>query len=249
MSLRSQKILLWWSVVFFAIYFVGLYLAHMLPPVDPHWSASQIAAHYRAHSTEIRLGSALDCWAGGGFLPFALVIAAQMYRIETRESDKVPVWTWVMMASGTLQALMLALPAMWWGVAAYTATRSQDATSVIHELATLTWIAAAQWSIFTWISVAVVCLVPHSVPHSPFPRWLAYYSIFVTFTFETAPITYLSRNRIFGWNGLLPFWIAVAAFGVWMLAMYPMLFRALNAQIAEDRRAAAGGPALGSANC
>jgi len=41
---------------------------------------------------------------------------------------------------------------------------------------------------------------------------------------------------VFAWNGLLVFWSPLSLFGVWIVVMAVLLFRAINAQIADRDR-------------
>jgi len=237
-STRMQKFLLQLSIVLLVSFFAILaFLIHMFPPVDPNWSADEIAAFYQKYSTQIRFGVMLSSWITGGFLAWIVVIAAQIYRVEKLKPGKAPVLSWLTLLGGALQAMVLALPMMWWGVAAYTPSRAPDATAVIHEMAMLNWITADQWLPWVYLPIVIVCLIPRTVTHSPFPRWLGYCTILMAVTSETGALAYMSRSSLLGWNGLLPWWIPIFSFGIWYVIFNTQVFKALNAQIAEEQLA------------
>jgi hypothetical protein len=194
---------------------------------------------------EIRIGAVIGALTGGFIIPLMVVFAAQIYRIESHQRDfdgdprgKAPVWTWLTLASGGVVAVPLALPLIFWGAAAYTATRSPDATAVLHDLAMLLFITGSQFYIFPWVAMTVASFMPKTVPHNPFPRWFGYFNIFITVTFEFGVPPLLTRTGVWAWNGLLGWWTPVTTLGIWFVVVYVLLFKAINAQMAEEERAA-----------
>src|SRR5439155_20192408 len=200
MSLRSQKVFIWWSLIMTVFYFIALrFLLHMLPPPTARWSAGEIARFYVEHSGEIKVGAVVASFTGGCFVPIVIVIVVQMHR---HEQGRVPVWTILGCVGGALMTIFLALPPLFFGVAAFTPDRSADVTAIMHELGLLTLITTDQFYIFLWVAIVVTCLTPNSVVHSPFPRWFGYFSAWTALMFSTAPIAFLTRSGPFAWNGL-----------------------------------------------
>jgi hypothetical protein len=88
-SLRSQKVLIWWTIVFAAIYGLALrFLLHMMPPPTAKWSSAQIAQFYAEHTTEIKWGATIASWTSASFTPLVIVVGIQLYRHERGR----PVW-------------------------------------------------------------------------------------------------------------------------------------------------------------
>jgi hypothetical protein len=227
MSERAQRILLWWGLAFTAIYGVVWWrLFQMMPPPAATWSTQQIADFYVQHSSEIKLGATICGWTSGFMVPLAVVVAIQLSRHEKGK----PVWSTLACAGGTLMSVVLVLPPIFWGVAAYTPTRAPEVTAIMHELALLTLVTTDQYYIFMWVAIAVLCLTPNSVVHSPFPRWFGYFTAWTALMFEAGAIAFLTRTGPFAWNGLLVFWSPVILFGAWIVVMVVLLFRALRAQ-------------------
>jgi hypothetical protein len=230
MSIRGQRVLVWWGLIFTAIYGVVLrFLLHMLPPPSATWSATQVAAFYTEHATEIRWGATIAGWTSAFMVPLAIVIAVQLSR---HESGK-PVWSIAAFAGGITMSIPLVLPPIFWGVAAFTPTRAPEITATMHELALLTLVTTDQYYIFLWVPVAVLALVPNTVVNSPFPRWFGYLTIWIALMFEAGAIAFNTRTGPFAWNGLLVFWSPLSLFGLWILVMSVLLFKALNAQAQE----------------
>jgi hypothetical protein len=231
LSLRSQKVLIWWTIIFTAIYGLALrFLLHMMPPPTAKWSAAQIAQFYTDHSTEIKWGATIAGWTSAFFVPLAIVVGIQLYRHERGR----PVWSIVAVANGVIMSIFLVLPPLFWGVAAFTPTRPAEVTAIMHELGTLTLTTTDQYYIFMWVAVVVVCLAPNKVVHSPFPRWYGYFTAWTALMFEAGAIAFLTRGGPFAWNGLLVFWSPLTLFGAWIAVTATLLLKSLNKQIADE---------------
>lgn len=230
MSERSQRILVWWTIIATIIFgSCMLFLFRMFPPPSAQWPAERIAQFYQENSTQIRIGAMICGWASAFFVPFSIVLGVQMRRIETNG----PVWSWMAMAGGVLTSVYLTLPPILWGVAAYTPTRAPEITATFHEFAVLTIITTDQYFVLLWAAIVFICLTPSSVVASPFPRWFGYYSAWCALVFEAGAVAFLPRTGPFAWNGLLAFWIPFCLFGSWMVVVCVLLLRALKEQSNE----------------
>jgi hypothetical protein len=169
-----------------------------VPAGKPEVVSGEIVGFYRAQSATIRCGAALSCVTGGGFLLFVIIAWRSDLPDRATRAGQRPVWTWLTIVGGGVQAVVLALPMMWWGVAAYTAARVPNATAVVHELATLTWIASDQFLLMWIVPVALMSLGTSSMARSPFPRWCGSYTVFTAIVFEGGVLPYLLREWIFG---------------------------------------------------
>jgi hypothetical protein len=235
MSERAQRIMIWWSLAFTVIYGVVWWrLFHMMPPPTATWSPAQIANFYVQHGSEIRLGATICGWTSGFMVPLAVVVAIQLSRHEKGR----PGWSTLAAAGGVMMSVPLVLPPIFWGVAAYTPTRAPDVTAIMHELAMLTLVTTDQYYIFMWVAIAVICLIPNTVVHTPFPRWFGYFTAWTALMFEAGAIAFLTRTGPFAWNGLLASWSPVILFGAWIVVMVVLLFKALRDQT-EDAEALA----------
>lgn len=233
-SLTSQRAILWWGVALAVIYGISfVFLLQQAPLKNPQWSPEQIQQWYVDNQTKIKWGAVICSWTGCFMMPFWAVFAAQMSRVEP---GRWKVWSALSLASGTLMSIYLALPPMFWGVAAYTAPRKDpEVTSLMHELASLTMTTTDQAYIFGWIAVTVIALRPatQKVKNNPFPRWWAYGSLWITFMFEAGAFAFLPRTGPFAWNGLLVFWSPFVLFTIWIVIQSNLTFKAIAAQKAD----------------
>jgi len=225
-SLRSQRWILWLGIVFAVIYGLAvLLLIDMIPPPDATMSEAQIGAWYAERHDSIRIGAMISAWTSGFMVPIGVVMTLQVARLERGRA-----WT-LMCAAGTwLMSIPLVLPPIFWGVAAYTKDRSPEVTSIMHELGTLTFVTTDQYYIYAWIAVAVISFLPTAVPHSPFPRWFGYLTIWAAFMFEAGAIAFLPRTGPFAWDGVLVLWSPVLIFSAYMIVLCFQLFKAISAQ-------------------
>jgi hypothetical protein len=230
-SLASQRAILWWGVVLAIVYGLAyVLLLQQAPLKSPQWSAEQVAQWYVANATRIKWGAVICGWTGCFMMPIWAVFAAQMARVEP---GRWKVWSALSLASGALMSIYLALPPMFWGVAAYTAPRKiPEVTTLMHELASLTMTTTDQAYVFAWFAVTVIALRPATqrIKNNPFPRWWAYGSLWITFMFEAGAFAFLPRTGPFAWNGLLVFWSPFLLFTVWIIIQCNLCFRAIRAQ-------------------
>ncbi|HEY1970840.1 MAG TPA: hypothetical protein VGH89_23000 [Pseudonocardia sp.] len=236
MSERSQIAIVWWSLVLATIYGLALgFLLHMIGPPSATWSANEIARFYAENRISVRIGATIASWTSMFMLPLWAVIAAQIRRQE----KGTPIWTIMAATGGSLMGLFLALPPLFFGVAAFTPTRAPEITATMHELGLLTLVTTDQVYIFNWAAVVVICLVPQVAPFSPFPRWYGYFSAFCGVAFEVGAFAFNFRTGPFSWNGLIVFWMPLTLFGVWILVSSVLLLKALKAQrLAAETRIA-----------
>ncbi|KAA1421852.1 hypothetical protein F0U44_06175 [Nocardioides humilatus] len=236
-SERSQRLILWWGIGLAVIYGVCLiFLFDMVPPPSAEWSPEQVAAFYQEHGTRIRWGSVICGWTSAFMMPILAVVTMQMARVETGGAK---IWSALSLVSGAMMSLFLALPPIFWGVAAFNADRGDEITAMMHELGLLTLTTTDQYYIFMWVGVTVLALRPATqlVKHNPFPRWWGYLSLWITVMFEAGAFAFIPKTGPLSWNGLLVFWSPLSLFGVWITIQSWLVFRALRGQVADKQAA------------
>lgn len=228
-SLRSQIFILWWALIFMAIFTLSLvFLLHIVPPPDATMSAEEIKSWYMRHDGDIKLGAAVCGWTSAFFVPLSAVTAAQIRRHETG----YPIWSQLTLISGGLTAIFLVLPPIAFGAAAFTPGRSADATAIMHEFGLLMLVTTDMWYVFMWTGVILVSLRPDNVANPAFPRWFGYFSIFSLTVFEFGVFAFLVRAGPFAWDGVVVWWAVFTIFLAWMIAAGGLLLRALKLQLA-----------------
>src|ERR671922_134184 len=102
MSERSQRVLVWWGVVFVAIYGLALaLLLDMVPPPTAKMSADEIAVWYAERHDEVRIGAVIAGWTSAFLVPITVVIAVQMARQEAGRK----VWSLLAVCGGAVMSV------------------------------------------------------------------------------------------------------------------------------------------------
>lgn len=227
LSVRSQTFVVWWAIVITLAFGLALaFLLRMFPPPSATLSAEQVADIYKTHSTAIKIGATICSWTSAFMVPLWIVVAIQIRRQEPGR----PIWTMMALIGGCVNSVVLVLPPIFWGVAAFAPGRSADVTATLHQLGIFTFVSTDQWYMFNWLAVIVISLRKPLAPHSPFPRWFGYYSVLVFLDFLPGALCFNFRTGPFAWNGLLVFWIPASTFFVWMFLMAVLLLKALKLQ-------------------
>jgi hypothetical protein len=240
-SVSKQKALVWWSITWVIVYgLIMIFLFHVVPPPAPSLTAQQIAHWYVVHHTSIRIGAMIAGWTSAWAIPLSVVIGVQIERQE--EGRKV--WAVLAICGGVTMSIFIMFPFLCWGVAAFTTNRDPQVTDMMFQLGTLSFITTDQFYVFLWVAVAVICLTPCALKHTPFPRWFGYYSAWEVIMYCAGAVAFFPRHGPFAWNGLLAFWFPLVLFGTWLAMMCFLLLRALNQQRGEEleRSPAAAAP-------
>lgn len=227
-SERVQIILTWWSMIFFAISLVvWWWLFKMVPPPTPMLSEAEVAQFYIQNGAKIRTGAMISSWVSAFMVPLAVVVFIQMKKLESG----TPAWSYLAFAGGITMSMFLVFPPILWGVAAYTVDRAPELTTLMHELAMLTFVTTDQYYIFMWLPLAFVSIrAKENDPLSPFPRWYGWLTLWATLTAEVGALAFHFKSGPFAWNGLLVFWLALVLFGGWLIVTYYMLLKSLKLQ-------------------
>jgi hypothetical protein len=226
-SARTQRLLLAATVVTGGIFTFGyVLLSGMFPPPSPALSATDVAALYTEHNMRLRIGVAL-CLIGGGFnIPWSLTVAAQMAKLE----KGLPLWSILQMIGAVMNSIMVVVPVLLWGTAAFNPARNPEITQALHDFAMLTFITPVSWLWMQMLPVAIVSLSRRDhEARSAFPRWIGWLSMSLCLITQHGVTGQLVKTGPFAWNGLLTFWVPVAMSGLWVSALYYTLNKSIDA--------------------
>jgi hypothetical protein len=134
---------------------------------------------------------------------------------------------------GVMTSIFVVFPPILWGIAAFSPERPAEITLLIHQCAAIIFVTTTQYFIFQIVAIAVVAFTQKVDPHSPFPRWFGYLSIWIAFLTEIAVAGYLTKTGPFAWNGLFVFWLPLGAASLWLVMLAVMMLRALGRQRAH----------------
>jgi len=208
------------------VMFIGVWLcAGLIPPPKPHESALQIQRLWSDHTDLKRLGLLLVMVAGALTAPFVAVISVQLRRIEGRNC----MMSYAQLGLGMVGITAFIFPTMFMEVAAFRPHRDPALTLLINDLGWLTFVG--MWMFATFQCFAIAIAVFKDEHEQVFPRWLAYFNIWVGTLFVPGSLIYFFKSGAFSWAGAFCFWLPLSVFGIWFVVMVVMLLRATDRQL------------------
>jgi hypothetical protein len=199
----------------------GLLLAGFVPPPSPRLAAPEIAVLYRDHALLIRVGMILALVGFAGYTALVGAISAQMRRLE----GVGPLPAYLQLGAGSIGVLTVMFPVMIFAITAFRPERDPQLTQLLNDVGWLLIIPAFPTFSAQFGGIALGVLRDRAA-RPVFPRWCAYFNLWVALLFMPGGLAYLFRSGPFAWNGLFSFWLAAAAFFAWLLVMPYLLLRA-----------------------
>lgn len=228
---RAQRFMVWLSIGMILVFGVSYAaLTGFWPPRSPSLPAEEVMHLYADHYTTLRIGVVICLITAAYNLPWSIVLGPQMARHE----KGVPLWSILQVLTGTLGVLLLMLPALFWGVAAFSPNRAPETTLLMHELAFLTFVTPVTFFALQALPVIVIGLRDKDQETSALPRWVG-----ILTTAEVGVFAQLFKTDPFAWNGVFTFCIPLSVFVVWFFALAYTMLRAVSRQ---ERDAAAAAP-------
>ena len=203
-------------------------LCHFLPPPSPNMTALDVAGLYQTNTGLKRMGFMLMMLAGGFQWSFTAALSVHMRRIE----GPARMLTYTQLAVGSANGVLTLIPSLFFTVAAFRPDRNPDVTMALHDLAWITTTMPVASFMLQQFVIAMAVFADKAT-RPVFPRWVAYMNIWTALLYLPAFGETFFKTGPFAWNGLLAFWIAVAAFMGWTISMLVMLFKAIRSQEAE----------------
>lgn len=227
-SIASQRMLIWLTIILTSLFgFALVILMRFIPPPPADLPADQVAALYRVDNVRFKIGAVLGLVSGGCLMPLTLVISAQMARLE----KGLPLWALFQGMTGAVGTAFFWLPMLVFATAAFSAERAPELTLLLHEFGWLGFIAPLSLFPLQLLGIIVVAFIKDEEDRvSAFPRWMGYLNIWYLVQSLGGPIAVLFKVGIFSWNGLVPFWLPIGLFSIWLPALSYTLLRALKHQ-------------------
>lgn len=214
MRLRILNICSWAGVAAVVVTLAGWLLAGLLPlPLGPSKSAVEVAHFYGTHTTLRMLGFTIATLGICLLMPLVGVVAVHMNRAEGR----APFLTWVQLGTGSVTMLINLLPSMLFCVLTFRgADRDPHTTMMLNDLTWLIFFTPIMPFILQNLSIAALVL---GSERPPFPRWVGYVNLWVALAFVPDVLAYFFHSGVFAWNGVFVFWLALAAYCLFLVVM------------------------------
>jgi hypothetical protein len=205
----------WSGVVFVVILLVGQWaIADFVPPPPPGNTMAQTVHIYVVDGDRIRIGLIVAVIGSTFAGPWSVAIAAIMRRIEGTLSPLA----WLQLMFGALLVFEFMVPIMMWQAAAFRPLDHPELTYRLHDLASITYDGLPTTAALQAAALGVAILRDRR-PVPLLPRWLAYLSFWAALGFLFGILNPLAHHGPLAWNGILSWWLGLAIFGVWIVAV------------------------------
>jgi hypothetical protein len=219
----DQKVCAWGGPFSAACIGIGLLMAGFVPPPSPNLPAEEVAAFYQENAGMIRAGMIIGLVGIAGFAALVGVISAQLRRTVSRSRLAAD----LQLGAGSIGVLTVMFPLMIFAITAFRPERDPELTQLLNDIGWLIIIPAFPTFVAQFFAIAMGVLQDRG-PEPVFPRWVAFFNLWVGLLFLPGGLAYLFRTGPFAWDGLLAFWVAAGAFFVWLILMTPLLLRAIR---------------------
>jgi hypothetical protein len=227
-QMTFQRVCAWSGVVCPLLFFAAFGIADFIPPLAPHWSQAHIAAFYRHHATQVKIGGCVMLLSGMFYAAFTGVISAQMRRIPGIHISAV----YVQLAAGAFACLTFLIPAMLFIITAFRPGRSPEITQTLNDMS---WIMLVMpWTPFLTQNYAFAyAIFTDPQEHKLFPRWLGYVNIWAPIIFSPSLLLPFFKTGPFDWRGIFVIWIPAVVFVIQFVCNTTMLLKAIDREQAE----------------
>jgi hypothetical protein len=170
-----------------------------------------VVAFYAHHRAARQLGLLVVCLGGGLLGPWVAAITTQLKRIEGEHSPL----SYTNLGLGMLTLIVFVLPMMVFQTAAYRSDRDPQILVALNDLGWISFIGIFSYPTVQCFAISACVLIDRS--QHVLPRWFGYFNVWIGTGFTLAAPIYFFKSGPFAWNGLIPFWIPVSVFFVWMI--------------------------------
>jgi hypothetical protein len=224
-----QRVCVWAGLACPLVFFAGMLIAGLVPPMMPSMPMTDVAAHYRDHATTVRMGAVLIMVSSMCYPAFTAVISGQMRRIPGLH----PTVVYTQLAAGAFASLTFLVPGLLFIVTSFRPERSPELTQLLNDMS---WIfLVAPWPPFMTQNFAFAYAIFTDKRREPlFPRWLGYVNIWAPIIFTPGVMLPFFRSGPFSWGGIFVFWVPATVFGIQFIVNLVFLLKAVDRSEAAD---------------
>jgi hypothetical protein len=234
----------WAALLYPGLLILGWWLlAGFVPPPRPTLSAGEVAAILQQNPNAIRAGMVLCMFGAVMAMPLGATVAYFIRRIE----GFVGPLTMLQIMGAVGMAVLTFYPPMWWLTATFRANRAPDElTRMLNDAAWLQWVGGLTIYYPTIITMAIAAFVDKS-PVRALPRWFGYVNLWLIVLLLPGQMIFFFQTGPLAWNGIIAFYLAFVAFGLWFPVAFTVLRRAVLGVRAEQAQTAAASVTSGAA--
>ncbi len=231
--LKYLRLLAWCGPVFLFVFIVfwGL-MGHNIPPFQPDVPAKVIGDYFRTDANLIRLGMGMAMSFTVLYFLWGLSIAKVIeYGIEKENNILSTLALW----GAGLTVVPIMVSCVFWLAGAYRPEALDD--SILQLLYDTAWLLIDMGYMVTTVQMIAMGVAfmqdKRAVPLVP--KWLAWYGIWVGFSFVAELLMPFFKSGIFARSGTLNFWIEFFVWFFWIVFVTTYLFSAIKRLEAEAR--------------
>jgi len=232
-QLKYLRFLTWCGPVFLAVFIVfwGI-LGHNIPPFQPDVPAAVIADFFRTDANLVRLGMTVAMSFTVLYFLWGLAVAKIIEVGIERNNDILS--TLARWGAG-LTVVPIMVSCVFWLAGSYRPEALDDV--ILQLLYDMGWLLIDLGYMVTTVQMIAmgVAFIQDRRAQPLIPKWLAWYGIWVGFSFVAEILMPFFQNGIFARSGTLNFWIEFFLWFIWIVALSTHLFGAIGRLEAEAR--------------
>jgi hypothetical protein len=156
--------------------------------------------------------------------PLIAVIAVQMLRMER---GRPPVLTLIQVLTGAATGVLLLLPMLLMAMISFRPDRNPELTVTLNDIAWLLFLTPIAPFMIQNVAIGIAIL---GDDRQTLPRWVGYMNFWVAILFIPDVMAFFFHSGPLAWNGVLVFWLALAAYSAFLIVMGVVIARVVRTQ-------------------
>jgi len=229
MDAKAQRLCTWGGIAFCVLFSLGWWpMAGFMPPPSPMDTPQMVADMYGHNTNLIRAGLLVAMFGVAFQFPFFTAIFFQMKRIEGATFPMAV----IQILTGTVGVFIFFVPMMLMEAASFRPDREPAVTQGLNDAAWIPFLGTFMLAVIQLAAIAYAIF--HDKRQQPvYPRWIAYFNIWVALGFPLASLNVFFKQGPFAWPGLFTFWIPATVYFAWFIVMAIYTLKAINSEQAE----------------
>jgi hypothetical protein len=230
-DLKLQRIAAWCGVVMIVLFGVFFMLvAGLVPPLSPTSNAQEIADFFTTNKLRVRVGIALTMLAACAAFPWLATICLRVRRVEGK---------WGVLSVTQIFAGVIVVPGFIFPMVVLCAAafrpeqRDPQITQALNDVFWLMFVGIAGVLVVVALVLMTAAFVDRTEP-ATFPRWFGYFNAWFALLQLPPGAVVIFNDGPLAWNGVISFWVPLAAFATWMIAVTVVLLQSISAEQAAE---------------
>ena len=216
-----QRLCTWSGMLSIIMFTIGAVMADYIPPPGPDRTVEEVVQFFQTNPNIKRVGLTLIAIASIFSAVFVVQISIVMRQIESSYSHPL---AWIQLLMAPMLIVESVLPAQLWLGCLYRPELDPLFTYRLNDVAWLFFVGVVGTFALQGAVIGVAILKDQrSTPL--FPRWVAFYNFWVALLVMPGAMVPFFKSGPFAWNGLLSWWLVLAAFASWFVVMWVLIMK------------------------